>query len=312
MALPPSCIVSSILLPLVLTAVAAGQIGYALPVALQLCSVPGIERSARCGAIEVLENPDRPGSRKLEIHFVVIPAVNGHARPDPIVPLLGGPGEAAIETGEIFVDRLAPMLNDRDLLLVDQGGAGQSGALRCHFFHLMILLKVCRTYFCLRVWRVVRRIWPLHADVTQYWYRRFADDLEKVRRTLGYGELNLFAGSYGTRAAQAFVRTYLTSVRTIYLGSVVPIDIALPLPFAKAAQSALERTFVACESDASCRSAFPHVRDEFSQIMGRLASARVFVKVPGHARTVALSQGRVAEWFRSLLYRPSSAARCLG
>ena len=176
----------------------------------------------------------------------------------------------------------------------------------------MILPIVCRTYFPLRVWRVVRRIWPLHADVTQYWYRRFADDLEKVRRTLGYGELNLFAGSYGTRAAQAFVRTYLTSVRTIYLGSVVPIDIALPLPFAKAAQSALERTFVACESDASCRFAFPHVRDEFSQIMGRLASARVFVKVPGHARTVALSQGRVAEWFRSLLYRPSSAARCLG
>lgn len=147
----------------------------------------------------------------------------------------------------------------------------------------------------------------MHADLTQYSYQRFADDLEEVRQTLGYGRLNLFAGSYGTRAAQVFVRTYPSSVRTIYLGSVVPIDIANPLPFAKAAQSMLERTFAACEADAACRSAFPHVRDEFSQIMERLASAHVVVKVPGHAATVALSQGRVAEWFRSLLYRPSSA-----
>jgi pimeloyl-ACP methyl ester carboxylesterase len=87
----------------------------------------------------------------------------------------------------------------------------------------------------------------------------------------GYGPLNLFAGSYGTRAAQVFVRAYPHSVRTIYLGSVVPIDIALPLPFSKAAQSMLDRTFAACESDVVCRSAFPRLRDEFSQVMDRLA-----------------------------------------
>ena len=94
----------------------------------------------------------------------------------------------------------------------------------------------------------------------------------------------------------------------MYLGSVVPVDVAIPLPDAKVAQSAMEQTFTACESDASCRSAFPHVRDEFSKIMERLASGQVLVQVPGHAGTVALRQGRVAEWFRSLLYRPSTAA----
>ena len=299
----------SILAPFVSMALAAGQAGHVLPVALQSCSVPGVKRSARCGTIEVLENPDRPGSRKLEIHFAVIPAANGHARPDPIVPLLGGPGESAIQAGQYFVERLAPMLNDRDLLLLDQRGTGQSGALRCHFFSpddpaesLQNLFPPARVESC-------AKDLATHADLTQYSYRRFADDLEKVRRTLGYGPLNLFAGSYGTRAAQVFARTYPSSVRTIYLGSVVPIDIANPLPFAKAEQSTLEQTFAACEADALCHSAFPHLRDEFSQIAERLASGRVFVEVPGHAGTIALSQGRVAEWFRSLLYRPSSAAR---
>lgn len=299
----------SVLFAFVLTAFAAGQVGLAAPSTLHSCSVPRIKRSARCGAIEVLENPDRPGTRKLKIHFAVIPAANGRSLPDPIVPLAGGPGESAIDLAEWALRRLDPMLKDRDLLLVDQRGTGQSGALRCHFFSpddaaedLQNLFPPARVESC-------ARDLGKHADLTQYSYRRFADDLEKVRRTFGYGPLNLFAGSYGTRAAQVFARAYPGSIRTIYLGSVDPTDIAMPLPFAKAAQSALERTFVACEADAACHSAFPRVRDEFGQIMERLASGRVLVEAPGHAGKVALSQGRVAEWFRSLLYRPSSAAR---
>jgi pimeloyl-ACP methyl ester carboxylesterase len=313
MALPPVMnhlrFLRSALPAFVLTVVVVGQIKHAVPVALQSCSLPGVKRSARCGAIEVLENPDHPGSRKLEIHFAVIPAANGHARPDPIVPLLGGPGESAIEVAQWAVDRLAPMLNDRDLLLVDERGTGQSNALRCHFFSPDDPAQNLQNLFPPARVEAGAKDLATHADLTQYSYRRFADDLERVRRTLGYGRLNLYAGSYGTRAAQVFVRTYPSSVRTMYLGSIVPIDIAIPLPFAKAEQSTLEETFAACDSDAACRSAFPHLRHEFSQIAPRLASGRVAVEVPGHAGTIALSRGRVAEWFRSLLYRPSSAAR---
>lgn len=292
-----------------LKVIATGQTKRAATFELQPCSVPEVKRSARCGAIEVPENPDRPAFRKIEIHFAVIPAANGHPRPDPVVPLLGGPGEAATDAGGMFVERLAPMLNDRDLLLVDQRGAGQSGALRCRLFSPDDPAESLQNLFPPAAVEKCAKDLAMRADLTQYSYRRFADDLEKVRRALGYGPLNLNAGSYGTRAAQVFVRTYPGSVRTIYLGSVVPIDIAQPLPFGKAAQSALERTFAACDADATCHSAFPRVREEFSQIMERLASGRVFVNAPMHAGTIVLSRGRVAEWFRSLLYRPSSSAR---
>ena len=296
----------------VLTAVASIQIAHAAPIALQLCSVPGVKRSARCGAIEVPENPDQLGSGKLEIHFALIPAANGHARPDPIVPLLGGPGESPIDAAEWSMRRLAPMLDDRDLLLVDERGTGQSGALRCRFYSsddpadsLQNLFSPSRVESC-------AKDLATHADLTQYFYRRFADDLEKVRQTLGYGPLNLFAGSYGTRAAQVFVRAYPGSVRTLYLGSVVPIDVALPLPNARAEQSMLDRTFDACAANAACRFAFPHLRDEFSHVKERLASERVFVNVPGHAGTVALSQGRVAEWFLRCYIGPPVRQTFLG
>src|SRR5438874_9183087 len=171
------------------TAGAAAQTGRVAPVALQSCSVPGVERRARCGAIEVLENPDRPGSRKLEIHFVVIPAANGHPVPDPIVPLLGGPGEAATDAAETFVDRLTPMLNDRDLLLVDQRGAGRSGALQCHFFSPADPAESLRNLFPPAAVERCAKDLATHADLAQYSYRRFVDDLENVRRALAYGPL---------------------------------------------------------------------------------------------------------------------------
>lgn len=279
------------------------------PVPLKPCSVPGVARVARCGSIKVPENPDLPASRQLEIHFMVIPAASGHAARDPIVPLAGGPGESAIELAQLFAERLVPLLNDRDLLLVDQRGAGQSGALHCDFFSAEHPAENLQNLFPpSRVKRCANDL-STHTDLTQYSYRRFADDLERLRQALGYGRLNLFAGSYGTRAAQVFVRAYPASVRTIYLGSVVPIDIAMPLPFSKAAQSALERTFAACEADSACHAAFPHLRDEFSRVMERLASGNVVVKVAGDLPKATLSRGRVAEWFRSLLYRPSTAAR---
>lgn len=299
----------AILSLILLAAVADAQTRHRGQDALPSCSVPGVERIARCGVIEVLENPDRPESRSLEIHFVVIPAVNGHPRPDPIVPLLGGPGESAIDAAETFARQFASMLNDRDLLLVDQRGSGRSGALRCRFFYPDDPAASLQNLFPPAAVERCAKDLAMHVDLTQYSYRRFAGDLEQIRRVLGYRSLNLFAGSYGTRAAQVFVRTYPGSVRTMYLGSVVPIDLAFPLPISKAAQAMLERTFAACEADAACHSAFPRFRAEFHEVMERLESGRVHVTVPGHAETIPLSRGRVAEWCRALLYRPSSAAR---
>ena len=43
------------------------------------CPLPGVTQAARCGVLTVLENPERPDSRRLAIHFAVIPASSGKA-----------------------------------------------------------------------------------------------------------------------------------------------------------------------------------------------------------------------------------------
>ena len=180
--------------------------------------------------------------------------------------------------------------------------------MRCELFSTQEPAGSLRDFFPLAAVKRCAQQSGAHADLTQYTYAHFVNDLEHVRRALGYGPLNLFAGSYGTRAAQVYLRTYPHSVRTVYLGSVVPIDVAQPLPLAKAAQLALEKTFSACAADPACHTAFPNLPGEFREVLARLESGTVRVSVPGHSGTVPLHRGRVGEWLRSKLYRAESAA----
>src|SRR6202043_1710983 len=127
---------------------------------------------------------------------------------------------------------------DHDLLLVDQRGTGRSNPLHCDLYSPTDRGASLHDVFPFSAVKRCEQQLSLRADLTQYTYAHFANDLEQVRRALGYGGLNLFAGSYGTRAAQIFMRAFPNSVRTAYLGSVVPIDVATPGEFTTTSQAA--------------------------------------------------------------------------
>jgi hypothetical protein len=76
---------------------------------------------------------------------------------------------------------------------------------------------------------------------------------------------------------------------------------------ARTEQEALESMLSACAVDSACHGAFPDLSLEFDQVVARLESG-VRIAVPGSTVTALLHRGRVAEWFRSKLYRPKSAA----
>jgi len=276
-------------------------------IVLASCRFADLTRAARCGALSVPENPDKPGGRRLSISVAVIPAAKAPAHADPIVLLQGGPGEDSISSVGFYAERFAPLLEDRDLLLIDQRGTGKSGAMPCVLYSATDPAASLRDVFPpAAVKRCARRL-EARADLTQYTFDRFANDLEQVRRSLGYGALNLYSGSYGTRAAQVYIRSFPASVRTAYLGSAVPMDAANPLPFAKTAEAALETLFNSCDADAACRAAFPKLREEFRAAKLRLDSGTVRVSIPAPPGMATLYRGRVAEWMRSRLYRPRSS-----
>jgi pimeloyl-ACP methyl ester carboxylesterase len=282
---------------LLLLAIALGCFGVAEAAGtLAPCKLPGVTRAAKCGAIEVPENWDKPAGRKLSLGVAVVPAEVAGAHDDPLVPLMGGPGEAAIPAAEYYVGRSGSLLHDRDLLLLDQRGTGKSGALLCKLFDPKNpTVSLRELYPVARIERCAKEL-SSRTDLTQYTYTNFARDLEHVRRTLGYGQLNLAGGSYGTRAAQYYLRAYPQNVRTIYLGSIVPLDVITSLTMAKSAEATRQQLFEACAADAACNAAFPDLRKEFSEVVQQLESG----KAP-------IARGRAAEWFRSKTYRPYSS-----
>jgi pimeloyl-ACP methyl ester carboxylesterase len=274
-------------------------------IALSGCTLKGVDRPARCGVFDVAEDRSHPDGRPLSLRVIVLPARSGSALPDPIVVLGGGPGEAATDAVE-DADEFAGLDRDRDILYVDQRGTGPDG-LQCDLYDAADPAASLRELFPLSSLTACAKRLAAKADLTQYSYSQFADDLDDVRRALGYGPMNLFAISYGTRAAQVYVRKYPKSVRTIYMGSIVPIDIAIPAPFARAEQEALDKTLTDCAADASCNSAYPQLRDEFTHVLATLDAGNARVDFPG-AETVVMPRGRFIEYLRSLLYKPESAA----
>lgn len=271
------------------------------------CTLPGVERPARCGSLGVAENPSAPQGRQLSIGIAVVPAVD-RKHDDPIVLLMGGPGESAISAAAGYVQQFASLLQERDLLLVDQRGSGRSGALQCDLAATRDPGVRLKDLFPLDAVESCEQRLRKNADLSQYIYARFADDLEQVRHALDYGPLNLFAGSYGTRAEQVYLRAYPHSVRTAYVGSVVPLDVPTPLTMAKTAQSALDQLVADCGAEAACSAAFPNFKDEFRDVFAKLDAGTVRIAVPGHDGTWPLYRGRVAEWLRSMLYHPGDAA----
>lgn len=284
-----------------------GGVVHAAALTLTPCNIAGLAGPARCGALDVPENPQLPTGRHLSIKVVVVPATGAPVRPDPVAFLFGGPGESVIENASDLAAQFTTLRKDHDLLLVDGRGTGQSGALHCDLYSPENPAASLRDVFPLEAVKRCEQLLSQRADLTQYTYTHFAHDLEQVRLALGYGPLNLSGGSYGTRAAQIFMRIFPNSVRTAYLGSVVPTDIASPEPIASTSQRALERTLEACLADRDCKAAFPNLRAEFREMVVQLDSGQARVTLPNSKDTTVLDRGRVAEWFRSKLYRPHSA-----
>src|SRR5688572_2330043 len=102
----------------------------AWPAWLTACDVAGVEL-ARCGAVAVSESAEPPHVRQIRIRVIVIPASAAPPLPDPVVLLVGGPGQGAADLAPGLARGFAFLRETRDLVLIDQRGTGQSNGLAC-------------------------------------------------------------------------------------------------------------------------------------------------------------------------------------
>ncbi len=307
---PPA---AALALPLFLAAATLAAAPVSRSLTLTPCAVPGLEEKARCGGIEVWENRSSRSGRKIRLNILVLPATGGNPAPDPFVFLDGGPSAAATEAASGLAREYAPLRQRRDILLVDQRGTGGSHPLNCVLFEpAEDLQSYLGEFFPLAAARKCRPKLEASSDLTQYTTPLAADDLDDVRRALGYEKLNLFGVSYGTRAALVYLRQHGRHVRTATLLGVAPTNQDMPLHFPQDTQRALSGVLGECAAEAACHAAFPDLQGDLQAVLRRLeespASVEILHPETGAPATVSLSRDVFAEAVRYMLYQPTAAA----
>jgi pimeloyl-ACP methyl ester carboxylesterase len=277
---------------------------------LRPCTSDEAPTDAYCGTLSVYENRDARAGRRIALNIVVLPALGHTANPDPLFFLAGGPGQGAAKMAREVSGIFRQVRRDRDIVLVDQRGTGKSNPLNCRSENNS-LREVTESEEA-SLARLRRCLEGYDADVRLYTTPVAMDDLDDVRAHLGYDRINLYGGSYGTRAALVYLRQHPDRVRSMILDGVAPTDMRLPLYSARDAQRALDKLLADCESDVPCRTAHPGLAARVRALLKRLEAAPPRVRVvnprTGVDEEVVVEARVVASILFGALYSPLTAS----
>lgn len=260
------------------------------------------------GLYPVHEDRAEGAGRKIALEVLILPARSDEVEPDPIFFLAGGPGVSALMNRGFFMG--TPWREHRDVVFISQRGTGGSMRLDCDLpGSADDLAGYLEPVFDTEALGDCLRELELEADLRMYSTPIAMDDLNEIRAALGYEQINLVGGSYGTRAALIYMRRHPETVRCAVLNGVAPLKFTNPLYHAAAAQQALEKIFAECAADPVCAGAFGDLEKKLETVLARLEAepAAVTLTHPETGEPIAatLSREGFAEGLRIMMYRDS-------
>ena len=220
-----------------------------------------------CGYAIVPENRTTDTGRTLRLAVAVFHSTSSSPAPDPIVFLQGGPGGEAVQlSADAFTILVQPYLDERDYVTFDQRGTGLSEpVMNCDELDKVFRQDIYGTLDLASRELVYQNAFNdcsalLQAksiDLTAYSTVESAADLRDIVRLLGYGQVNLYGASYGTRLALVTMRNHPEIVRSAILDSVVPVEANVLEDYPVSVHAALAQLFITCGSQPKCREAYP-------------------------------------------------------
>lgn len=252
---------------------------FTLALALQPQAGPFVERpcvderiaeTVRCGRVEVPENWDVEGGRRIALNIVIVPAAAPTPGSTPLYDLAGGPGLPATTSAAFYLMFGQAYWASRDVVLIDQRGTGASNPLHCPELagpetRYAPMLDPAAVGAC-------RDRLLSTAALDQYSTDNTVRDMDAVRQALGHGEIDIFALSYGTTVALRFMAAFPDAVRAAVLMGAAPATTRPPSGHAPAGERALRLLFEDCAADALCAGAFPDPAGDLQRAVTGLTS----------------------------------------
>jgi len=239
--------------------------------------------SVECGFVVVPEDHNDPGggeqgSRTIRLAVAVIKDHSDDHMPDPVMLLSGGPGERMVHNAPAMAGGLALIHPKRDFIVFDQRGVGLSEpTLECPEF-MGAMLEIfdepdpdiaIQTQFDAVMACRDRLVGEGH-NLSVYNTTQNAADVNSIRIALGYDQVNLYGGSYGSLLAQASMRDYPAGIRSVVLTSVLPLEKSLFVEGSTTIPKAITHLLDTCANDDACNSAYPDLQEVLFEVVDRL------------------------------------------
>ena len=257
------------------------------------CNLPDVTADLaprlRCGSVAVPRNRASPQAGTFRLAVVVIKAAGSAvALSDPVVYVAGGPGSPLTSRAAMIARHEAGVIApDRDLILVDQRGAGRSEPALCPGLarqQVAIFAAGADQPALVRAWRdsftQCRRDMAA-AGLDPAWFGTpvTAADFEDVRQALSIERWNVYALSYGTAVALTMLAQQPAHLRAVVLDSVFPPD-PLPVTLQQSFGHALELLFAACRTQPACAASHPDLVGAYRDAVRTLDATALQIPMP--------------------------------
>jgi pimeloyl-ACP methyl ester carboxylesterase len=170
---------------------------------------------AYCGKLDRPLDPTGAILGRISIYFEFYPHAGRSRSLGTLVATEGGPGYPATLSRDEYLSLFKPLRSRRDILLMDNRGTGQSGAVDCRELQSADKWNVQMNGAC---GRSLGESAPLYS--TAY----AADDLAAILEALKVSRIDLYGDSYGTFFEQVFAVRHPNMLRSIVLDGAYPLN----------------------------------------------------------------------------------------
>jgi pimeloyl-ACP methyl ester carboxylesterase len=265
--------------------------------------------TARCGSLSVPLDREHPDAGNIDLNIAVVPALNRRSEAAPLFILAGGPGQGAVQTYVAVAGAFARISRNHAIVLLDQRGTGKSSPLSCEFPE---------------DWRSTADPIPAIHQATIECLAKFGprvrfyttsiavQDLDSVRAAMGFSQIDLYGGSYGTRVAEQYMRRFPEHAHAVILDGVVYPEEVLGPEIPRDADHALNLIVARCQHTAECNAAYPDLTQDLSVLLRQFGTHQTSITVDdpnsGEPRQIEFTHNFLAAGLRLLSYNSTSAA----
>ena len=228
-----------------------------------------------CFNLVVDETRDSARSRRIKVAFAVVHASAPKAGLPPVIYLHGGPGGSALKGLPRMLTSKASrefVALDQDWVFIDQRGGGFSSPnLDCPGTHLTDAgpptdQDAQGIVACLKAFQAKG------VDISRYNAVEVAKDVQDIRKLLGFKQIDLFGGSYGTRIEAAIQTHEPQGVRAVVQDSPWPPEADWTVGGPAMVSTSIDIVMAKCAVVAECAKRYPDLKAKLAVVAERYLS----------------------------------------